>query len=129
MAKRFREHGEAYFRFITTPRIDPTNNAAERAIRFIVIARVVTQGTRSIQGRTASERLWTIIATCRLQGQSAFDFILQAVHARFHDLPPPSSCLPSSQIHLDFHILLTIKVVADDHKETIIPFYTVNGYT
>ena len=26
MAKRFRENGEAYFRFITTPGIDPTNN-------------------------------------------------------------------------------------------------------
>ena len=30
-AKRFREHGEAYFRFITTPGIEPTNNLAERS--------------------------------------------------------------------------------------------------
>jgi len=39
LAKRFREHGEAYFRFITTPGIEPTNNLAEQAIRFVVIDR------------------------------------------------------------------------------------------
>jgi len=42
---------EAYFRFITTPGIDPTNNLAEQAIRFVVIDRHITQGTRSEKGR------------------------------------------------------------------------------
>jgi len=51
MAKRFRENGEAHFRFITTPGIDPTNNLAEQAIRFVVIDRHITQGTRSDKGR------------------------------------------------------------------------------
>ena len=37
MAKRFRSFGKAYFEFITTPGIGPTNNAAEQAIRFIVM--------------------------------------------------------------------------------------------
>jgi len=90
MANRFRRHGKAYFQFITTPGIDPTNNVAEQAIRFIVIDRLVTQGTRSIKGQRASERLWTVIGTCALQGRSAFEFILQAVQAFFQDKPPPS---------------------------------------
>ncbi len=90
LANRFRNHGEAYFEFITTPGIDPTNNIAEQAIRFIVIDRHVTQGTRSARGRKASERLWTIIATCSLQGRSAFEFIRQAVHAHWYREPPPS---------------------------------------
>jgi hypothetical protein len=90
MANRFRKHGKAYFEFITTPEIDPTNNVAEQAIRFVVIDRHVTQGTRSIKGRRSSERLWTVIATCALQGRSAFDFILHAVSAYFHDQPAPS---------------------------------------
>jgi hypothetical protein len=90
MADRFRKHGRAYFEFITTPQIDPTNNVAEQAIRFIVIDRHVTQGTRSIKGRQSSERLWTVIATCALQGRSAFDFILKAVSAYFHGQPAPS---------------------------------------
>lgn len=95
LANRFRRHGPAYFEFITTPGIDPTNNLAEQAIRFIVIDRYVTQGTRSPKGRQASERLWTIIATCSLQGRSAFAFIQQAVHAYLHDDSPPS-LLPGS---------------------------------
>jgi len=90
MAKRFRKHGEAYFEFITTPGMDPTNNVAEQAIRFIVIDRHVTQGTRSAKGRRANERLWTVIATCELQGRSAFEFILKAVQAYFQGAPAPS---------------------------------------
>jgi len=90
MAERFRKHGKAYFEFITTPAMDPTNNVAEQAIRFIVIDRHVTQGTRSVKGRRANERLWTVIATCALQGRSAFEFILQAVQAYFQDTSPPS---------------------------------------
>ena len=90
MANRFRKHGKAYFEFITTPGIDPTNNVAEQAIRFIVIDRHVTQGTPSIKGRKSCERLWTVIATCALQGRSAFNFILQAVKAYFKNGPAPS---------------------------------------
>ena len=50
LAKRFRENGEASFRFIITPGIAPTNNLAEQAIRFVVIDRHITQGTRSEKG-------------------------------------------------------------------------------
>lgn len=90
MARRFEQHGHAYFQFLTTPDIEPTNNAAERAIRFVVIDRHVTQGTRGASGRRACERLWTVIATCQLQGRSAYDFILQCVTAHFRDQPSPS---------------------------------------
>jgi len=90
MAERFRKHGQAFFRFITTPGLDPTNNVAEQALRFVVIDRLVTQGTRSPRGRTACERFWTVLATCGLQGRSAFEFILEAVRASFHHRPAPS---------------------------------------
>jgi len=93
MVTRFKKHGEAYFEFITTPGIDPTNNIAEQAIRFIVIDRYVTQGTRSIKGRKSCERLWTVIATCALQGQSAYNFILKAVIAYSNSRPAPSLLL------------------------------------
>jgi len=39
MAKRLGKYGEAYFTFVTTPGIEPTNNLAEQAIRFVVIDR------------------------------------------------------------------------------------------
>jgi transposase len=94
LAKRFREHGEAYFRFITTPGIEPTNNLAEQAIRFVVIDRRITQGTRSEKGRRWCERIWTVIATCAQQGRSAFEFLLDSVHAYLSGASPPSF-LPS----------------------------------
>lgn len=90
MAKRFRENGEAYFTFITTPQIDPTNNCAEQAIRFVVIYRKVSQGTRSENGRTACERFFTVIATCARQGKSAFAFIKETIEKHCAGLPTPS---------------------------------------
>jgi len=90
MAKRFRENGKAYFEFITTPGIGPTNNLAEQAVRFVVIDRRITQGTRSEKGRETCERLWTVVGTCAMQGRSAFEFILTAVRAYFRGEPAPS---------------------------------------
>ncbi len=90
LADRFRLHGDAYFQFITTPGVEPTNNLAEQAIRFVVIDRLITQGTRSEKGRIWCERIWTVLATCAQQGRSAFDFLRQAVEAHFTGHPPPS---------------------------------------
>jgi transposase len=90
LANRFRKHGDAYFRFITTPGIEPTNNLAEQAIRFVVIDRYITQGTRSENGRLWSERIWTVLTTCASQGRNAFDFICQSIQAHFSDQPHPS---------------------------------------
>ena len=93
LAKRFRENGEAYFRFITTPGIDPTNNLAEQAIRFVVIDRHITQGTRSEKGRRWCERIWTVIATCAQQGRVAFQFLFDSIQAHLCGTSPPSLLL------------------------------------
>jgi len=94
LAQRFRLHGEAYFRFITTPGIEPTNNLAEQAIRFVVIDRHITQGTRSEKGRRWCERIWTVVATCAQQGRAVFQFLLDSVEAHLNGTSPPS-LLPS----------------------------------
>ena len=90
LAKRFKDHAESYFRFITTPGVEPTNNAAEQAIRFVVIDRRITQGTRGTSGQRWSERIWTTMATCAAQGRSTFRFICQAVDAHLSGSAPPS---------------------------------------
>ena len=90
MAERFRKHADAYFRFITTPGVEPTNNLAEQALRFVVIQRRITQGTRGAAGRAWCERIWTAAATCRQQGRSAFDFLCRALHAHLAGQPAPS---------------------------------------
>lgn len=95
MADRFEKHGDAYFRFITTPGLGPTNNLAEQAIRFVVIDRRITQGTRGERGRQWCERIWTVMATCAMQGRSAYEYIVEAVDAHFQGNPAPS-LLPSN---------------------------------
>jgi transposase len=90
MEKRFRDHGAAYFTFVTTPGVEPTNNLAEQAIRFVVIDRHITQGTRSEGGRQFCERIWTVIATCCQQGKSVYDFLREAVGNWFEGKPAPS---------------------------------------
>lgn len=90
MAQRFRAHGAAYFTFVTTPGVEPTNNLAEQAIRFVVIDRHITQGTRSEGGRRFCERIWTVIATCVQQGKSVYGFLREAVRRWFEGEPAPS---------------------------------------
>src|ERR1700752_2016857 len=89
LAKRFQKHGEAYLRFITTPGIEPTNNLAEQAIRFVVIDRHITQGSRSDGGRRWLERIWTTMATCAQQGRSVFEFLVEAIEPSLHGAAGP----------------------------------------
>jgi transposase len=90
MAARFEKHGTSYFQFITTPGVEPTNNLAEQAIRFVVIDRLITQGTRSERGNRWCERIWTVIATCTQQGRSVFEYLEAAVGALFAGTDPPT---------------------------------------
>jgi transposase len=85
MAKRLQRYGANYFTFVTTPGVEPTNNLAEQAIRFVVIDRLITQGTRSQAGQRWCERIWTVMATCAQQGRSAFAYLAAAVQAYFQD--------------------------------------------
>jgi transposase len=90
LAKRFEAHGESYFRFVTMPGVEPTNNLAEQAIRFVVIDRLITQGTRSEAGNRWCERIWTVIATCGQQGRSVFEYLEAAIGAWFEGTEAPS---------------------------------------
>ena len=95
LADRFRKHGESYLQFITTPGIEPTNNLAEQAIRFVVIDRKVTQGTRGLKGQRWLERIWTVLATCSQTGRNVFMFLHESLSAYFAGQPTPK-LLPDS---------------------------------
>lgn len=90
LSERFFQHMESYFRFITDPEIDATNNVAEQAFRFVAIQRRITQGTRGRAGQLWSERIWTVVATCEQQGRSAFEYLVSAVTAHFSHQEIPS---------------------------------------
>jgi transposase len=83
LAARMEKYGESYFRFLTTPGVEPTNNVAEQAIRFVVIDRHITQGTRGEKGQRWCERIWTVLATCAQQGRSVFAYLESVVQAWF----------------------------------------------
>jgi transposase len=91
LANRFRDHhADNYFRFLTTPGIEPTNNQTEQAIRHIVIDRHITQGTRGSRGQRWCERVWTMLATCRQQKRHVFQFFCDALNAHFRHQTAPS---------------------------------------
>ena len=89
LGDRFCRHFDSFFTFITTPGIEPTNNPAEQAIRFVAIHRRLTQGARGKAGQTWCERIWTVIATCRQQGRSLFGYLHEAVQSCFQSQPAP----------------------------------------
>jgi len=81
---RFKGSGEkGYFLFLEREGVPPTNNGTEQAIRFVVIDRRVTQGTRSWAGMRFCERAWTVVATCNRHRRSVYQFFLDAVNAAY----------------------------------------------
>jgi hypothetical protein len=73
LAKRIRRYLQELFVFVAVPDVPPTNNAAERGLRPLVIARKVSGGTRSTAGSTCRMRLASIAATARLRGLDPTD--------------------------------------------------------
>lgn len=79
LAKRVRLNADAYFRFLDDPRVEPTNNKAERALRHAVIDRRITQGTRGDAGSRWLERFLSVRETCRQQDRPLFAYLVQAI--------------------------------------------------
>lgn len=89
LADRFGTHGREYFTFLEHAGVEPTNNRTEQAIRFVVQDRKATQGTHGPRGQRWCERIWSILGTCRLQGRSAFQFLVQSIENHFQRIPTP----------------------------------------
>jgi transposase len=62
--------------------IELTNNTAERAFRPAVIYRKLSFGTQSAAGSRYLERILTVSETCRLQGRSAYGFLIAAMDGK-----------------------------------------------
>ena len=90
LAKRIRRHADAYFLFLERDDVEPTNNAAERALRHAVIGRKLTQGTRGATGQRWCERMLRVRATCQQQGRSFFNYLVQAITQHTHRQNPQS---------------------------------------
>lgn len=88
LSARFRDWQEEYFLFIDED-LPPTNNLCEQSIRSVVIDRKITQGTRSDWGNRWSERIWTVLATCKQRDVNVLSFIRSCVGAFLQGFSPP----------------------------------------
>jgi len=85
----------ALWTFVDQDGIEPTNNAAERALRRGVIWRRRSFGTQSESGSRFVERILTVVTTCRQQNRDVLDFLTDACRARMMGISAPS-LLPGS---------------------------------
>lgn len=74
--------------FLAQHGVDPTNNRAERALRFGVLWRKRSQGTASDKGNRWVERILSLKETCRLRAQSTYTVLVDAVSSCFHGQQP-----------------------------------------
>jgi transposase len=86
----------ALWTFAHVEGVEPTNNAAERALRPAVLWRKGSVGADSEAGSRFAERLLTVAATCRQQGRSLLDFLVAAGEAALQGTAAPS-LLPAGQ--------------------------------
>ncbi len=74
-------HHQHFFTFVHEEGVEPTNNAAERALRRAVIWRRRSFGTHSDGGARFVERILTVVTTLRQQHRDVLDYLTEACAA------------------------------------------------
>ncbi|MGH2601048.1 MAG: IS66 family transposase, partial [Dehalococcoidia bacterium] len=72
LCQRILQHLADLFVFVEDPAVPPTNNAAERSLRHLVVSRKISGGTRSAAGSTTKMRLASLFGTWRAQHRNPF---------------------------------------------------------
>jgi transposase len=79
----------ALWLFVREDGVEPTNNAAERAIRPAVIWRRTSFGSDSAAGSEFVSRLLTVVSSLHLQERNIVDFLVESISAaRSGEIPP-----------------------------------------
>jgi transposase len=88
--------GSALYTFATAEGVEPTNNAAERALRHAVCWRKTSSGTDSAHGSRFVERVLTVVASCQQQGRNVLTFLTDAIQAARDGKHVPSLIPPAT---------------------------------
>ena len=80
----------ALWTFLEPPDVEPTNNAAERALRTAVIHRKLSYGVQSQRGALCQSRLLTVTTSLKQQGRDVMAFLVDAWEAHKNGQPAPS---------------------------------------
>ena len=90
-ARRVLREMDSLWVFLTQHGVEPTNNRAERALRFGVLWRKRSLGTASPKGNPWVERILSLKETCRLQARATYTVLVDAVTSFFHGRQPDLS--------------------------------------
>lgn len=89
MAREIYDRRHFLFVFVDNPGVEPTNNAAERALRPAVLWRKGSFGTDSEQGSRFVERILTVVSSLKQQGRDLLEFLVAACLGQRVSLLPP----------------------------------------
>jgi transposase len=82
-ARRLLREMDSLWVFLAQHGVEPTDNRAERALRFGVLWRKRSQGTASDKGNRWVERILALKETCRLQAKVTYAVLVDAVASLF----------------------------------------------
>jgi transposase len=74
--------------FLEKANVSPTNNHAERMLRFAVCWRKRSYGNVSEKGHRWAERVLSLRQTCRLRSKRTFPVLVDAIESYFKDQKP-----------------------------------------
>jgi len=81
---------DALWTFVRVEGVEPTNNAAERAIRPGVLWRKGSFGTQSVAGSHFVEVMMTLVTTLKQQHRNVLAYMTDACQAAYTRMPAPS---------------------------------------
>ena len=77
--------------FLIEDGVEPTNNRAERALRFAVLWRRMMQGSFNEKGDRWVERVLSLRETCRIRGLPTYPVLVEALTCSFQNRAPDVS--------------------------------------
>jgi transposase len=88
LARQILRELDALWTFLDHPGVEPTNNRAERALRFGVLWRKRSLGTQSDKGNRWVERILSLKETCRLRSKPTFPVLAELLESWFNNRSP-----------------------------------------
>ncbi|BBO71408.1 hypothetical protein DSCA_53380 [Desulfosarcina alkanivorans] len=91
LARQIVREMDSLWTFLDHHGVEPTNNRAERALRFGVLWRKRSLGTQSEKGNRWVERILSLKETCRLNEKPTFPFLVECIASYFRNIMPDLS--------------------------------------
>lgn len=88
LARSLSKEMDSLWVFLEENGVEPTNNMAERSLRFGVLWRKRSKGTQSEKGNRWVERILSVKQTCRIKALPMFPILVDAIRSYFKEQQP-----------------------------------------